>query len=121
MTDDVSVGALGDSFYEYLLKGWVYKGSKDASGRVPFDDAMRVRHRLSFVLTSQTIKEKLTFKSQPSQLLYIGEGRGMGVQHKMGHLACFIGGLFSLATKNAPPNLVATYTEVCPPDSLCLM
>ena len=43
----ISVGALGDSFYEYLLKVWVYNGGADgvstlgaANTRVPFDDAM---------------------------------------------------------------------------------
>ena len=37
----------------------------------------------------------------------------MGVQHKMGHLACFIGGLFTLAAKDAPTETLKTwYTEV---------
>jgi hypothetical protein len=43
----VSLGALGDSFYEYLLKMWVYHGGRnnigievDMLGRRAFDDAM---------------------------------------------------------------------------------
>ena len=71
---DVSVGALGDSFYEYLLKVWLYRGTGKVENRKDFDDAMRV------------IREKLTFKSEPSKLTYIAEGHGYGVQHKMGHL-----------------------------------
>lgn len=42
----MSLGALGDSFYEYLLKYWIYKGGRtknDPRGREAFDDAMRVR------------------------------------------------------------------------------
>eukprot|EP00047_Mylnosiga_fluctuans_P015996 m.50904 g.50904 ORF g.50904 m.50904 type:complete len:646 (-) comp6263_c0_seq4:81-2018(-) len=98
--NDVSVGALGDSFYEYLLKYWLYTGSKEQSGRVPFDDAMK------------TIREKLTFKSDPSHLQYIAEAHGMGIQHKMGHLACFIAGLFGIGSKNAPNDLPQAYMEL---------
>lgn len=89
-SQDVSVGALGDSFYEYLLKYWVWMGSKDLAGRKPFDDAMMV------------IRDKLVHRSQPSNLLYVAEAHGSALQHKMGHLACFIGGLFALGAKNAP-------------------
>ena len=39
------MGALGDSFYEYLLKVWVYRGGRngvDAPGRSIFDNTIRV-------------------------------------------------------------------------------
>ena len=42
---EVTMGALGDSFYEYLLKVWVYRGGRngvDAPGRSIFDNTIKV-------------------------------------------------------------------------------
>ena len=36
----VSMGALGDSFYEYLLKNWLQSGKADEESRVMYVDAM---------------------------------------------------------------------------------
>jgi mannosyl-oligosaccharide alpha-1,2-mannosidase len=39
--NDVSVGALGDSFYEYLFKGWVLEGKPaDSPLKRAYDDAV---------------------------------------------------------------------------------
>lgn len=38
----VSVGALGDSFYEYLLKAWLITDGKDAEARRLYDRALDV-------------------------------------------------------------------------------
>ncbi|XP_052830487.1 mannosyl-oligosaccharide 1,2-alpha-mannosidase IA [Octopus bimaculoides] len=35
-----SVGAMGDSFYEYLLKTWLYTGKKDTVARQMYDEAV---------------------------------------------------------------------------------
>ena len=40
--EHVSLGALGDSFYEYLLKSWIMSGKTDHVARKMYDDAMRV-------------------------------------------------------------------------------
>eukprot|EP00039_Didymoeca_costata_P019723 m.338677 g.338677 ORF g.338677 m.338677 type:complete len:734 (-) comp18502_c0_seq1:111-2312(-) len=100
----ISVGALGDSFYEYLLKMWVFRGGRakdsDLEGRKPYDSAMR------------PIMDKLVFKSSKSQLTYVAEMKGGRVEHKMGHLACFIGGLFQLGIKGAPADLKVKYGEL---------
>ena len=43
--DEVSLGALGDSFYEYLIKEWVFEGGRThgrKEGREAFDSAMKV-------------------------------------------------------------------------------
>jgi len=105
-TAHTSVGALGDSFYEYLLKMWVFHGGRnrpgvkvDAHGRKPFDDAIG------------PINKKLVFKSEKSKLTYVAESKGGRAQHKMGHLACFMGGLYGLASKDAGPN-EAEYMEL---------
>ena len=55
----MSVGALGDSFYEYLLKFWVMTGSKDQEGRKPFDESMAVR--------SVTMRVDRLMDSEPSR------------------------------------------------------
>ena len=40
--EHASVGALGDSFYEYLLKLWVYSNKKDDLALQMYLDAMLV-------------------------------------------------------------------------------
>ena len=42
--EHVSLGALGDSFYEYLLKSWIMSGKSDNLARTMYDEAMRVRN-----------------------------------------------------------------------------
>ena len=49
----------------------------------------------------QPMMKKLIFKSEKSQLTYIAESRNGRPDHKMGHLACFAGGLLALASKDA--------------------
>lgn len=49
--DHTSVGGLGDSFYEYLLKAWLMSDKTDAEARKTYDDAIEVwgsRRFLSF-------------------------------------------------------------------------
>lgn len=41
--DHTSVGGLGDSFYEYLLKAWLMSDKTDAEARKTYDDAIEVR------------------------------------------------------------------------------
>lgn len=36
----ISLGALGDSFYEYLLKVWIQSGQTDSVARQMYDEAM---------------------------------------------------------------------------------
>lgn len=39
----VSLGALGDSFYEYLLKSWVGTSKKDVEAKDMYFNTIRVR------------------------------------------------------------------------------
>lgn len=41
-TDHTSVGGLGDSFYEYLLKAWLMSDKTDTEARKMYDDAIEV-------------------------------------------------------------------------------
>ncbi|VDO99227.1 unnamed protein product [Soboliphyme baturini] len=62
-TKHVSLGALGDSFYEYLLKSWLLTNRTDEQAKRMYDTAMKV------------IKERLIRKSKGG-LLHIVEMRG---------------------------------------------
>ena len=42
IVEHVSLGALGDSFYEYLLKSWILSGKTDLTARKMYDEAMKV-------------------------------------------------------------------------------
>lgn len=42
-TDHTSVGGLGDSFYEYLLKAWLMSDKTDTEARQTYNDAIEVR------------------------------------------------------------------------------
>lgn len=56
--EHVSIGALGDSFYEYLLKSWLISNKLDSKYKVIYDDAM------------DAIKTKLLKYSEQSHLAY---------------------------------------------------
>lgn len=47
-TDHVSIGGLGDSFYEYLIKSWLMSDKRDSEAKKMYDDALEVSTRLYF-------------------------------------------------------------------------
>ena len=88
---ETSIGPYGDSFYEYLLKLWVYRGGNnlttfDADGRHRYDRTM------------SAVRDKLHHRSPDSnQFLYVADFSKNKVAHQMWHLTCFIGGLYALS------------------------
>lgn len=94
-----SVGALGDSFYEYLLKEWLRSGKRDTVAKKMFDEAA-----LSI--------EELLVKTSASGLTYIAEWKYGKLEHKMDHLACFAGGMFGLAAHEEKDDNSARWMEV---------
>jgi len=50
LSEHVSLGALGDSFYEYLIKSWVMSGKTDNNAKKMYDQAVEVRATLSHSL-----------------------------------------------------------------------
>lgn len=82
----VSIGALGDSFYEYLLKLWIMLDKKDTTSLRMYNEAI------------DAIDKKLVQKSR-SGLVYIADLKYDRLEHKMGHLACFSAGMFALGAK----------------------
>lgn len=74
----VSIGALGDSFYEYLLKAWLQSGKQDAEAKRMYDYAIK------------GIETHL-LKTSRGGLKYLGEFKNGRTEAKMGHLTCFAG------------------------------
>lgn len=72
------MGALGDSFYEYLLKMWIQSGRTDAIARRMYDEAMDAIVR-NIIQTSA------------GGLTYASDMKYERLEHKMDHLACFAG------------------------------
>jgi mannosyl-oligosaccharide alpha-1,2-mannosidase len=74
----MSLGALGDSFYEYLLKAWIQSNKQDIVAREMYDDAM------------QAIIQHMVRTSRGG-LIYVSDLKFDRLEHKMDYLACFAG------------------------------
>ncbi|CAN6276854.1 unnamed protein product [Urochloa humidicola] len=81
----ITFGAMGDSFYEYLLKVWV-QGNKTE----------HVKHYREMWETSMEGLISLTKKTTPSNYYYICEKNGGSLSDKMDELACFAPGMLAL-------------------------
>lgn len=113
----ITFGALGDSFYEYLLKVWLQGGKQEGVLRILYDNAMDGLARKLFkvgvgVLSSTPPSLRPTppplpvftpltctpipadQRSSPSSLLYIADLDGGRTLDKMDHLACFTSGVW---------------------------
>mmetsp|Transcript_13798 Transcript_13798/g.35113 ORF Transcript_13798/g.35113 Transcript_13798/m.35113 type:complete len:427 (-) Transcript_13798:90-1370(-) len=103
----ITFGALGDSYYEYLVKQWVYTGKQEVWLREMYDKS--VDGMTSYML----------FKSKPNDLGYIAEHNGRAYQHKMDHLVCFVGAMLALGAQDGRPTderdmaVAEALTETC--------
>ncbi|XP_055523662.1 mannosyl-oligosaccharide alpha-1,2-mannosidase IA isoform X4 [Wyeomyia smithii] len=95
----MSLGALGDSFYEYLLKAWIQSGHEDEEAREMFDDAMQaiIQHMI---------------RTSAGGLTYVSDLKFERLDHKMDHLACFAGGLFGLGGTTLNNQYSEKYMEI---------
>ncbi|KAK1889358.1 Mannosyl-oligosaccharide 12-alpha-mannosidase IA [Dissostichus eleginoides] len=108
----VSVGGLGDSFYEYLLKAWLMSDKTDEEAKKMYYDALQVTHTHTHaaaitytdVISSIRVKaiETNLMRKSSGGLTYIAEWKGGLLEHKMGHLTCFAGGMIALGADGAP-------------------
>ena len=80
----ITFGALGDSFYEYLVKVWVQSGRKEAMFRSMYDKAMN------------GMTDLLLKRSSPNKLLFVADYDGSRHDLKMDHLVCFVPGMLAL-------------------------
>ncbi|TSK20175.1 Mannosyl-oligosaccharide 1,2-alpha-mannosidase IC [Bagarius yarrelli] len=103
----VSLGGLGDSFYEYLIKSYLMSDKTDDEARRMYYSAL------------EAIETNLVQKSSGG-LTYVAEWRGGILDHKMGHLACFTGGMVGIGAGDGSPekkqhylDLAAEITSTC--------
>ncbi|CAI5439365.1 unnamed protein product [Caenorhabditis angaria] len=92
-----SMGAMADSWYEYLLKQWIATGKKDTKTKLEYDEAIFA------------MEKKLLFKSEQNSLWYFAKMFGTRVEHTFEHLACFSGGMAVLHSMNEPNQTVAKH------------
>lgn len=86
----ITLGARGDSYYEYLLKQWIQNGAK-------YDTNDKEHYLLDdWLIAVKGIKEKLLRRSKPGNLLFVGELLSDSFSPKMDHLVCFLPGNFAL-------------------------
>jgi len=104
----ITFGAMGDSYYEYLLKLYVQSGKTEPEWKEAWKRAIsKAFQRLIF-----TTKGGLT---------YIAEEKNGRTDHKMDHLACFVGGMLIYGARELKPEEVdgrweptaAGITETC--------
>ncbi|XP_030059885.1 mannosyl-oligosaccharide 1,2-alpha-mannosidase IB isoform X2 [Microcaecilia unicolor] len=94
-----SVGGLGDSFYEYLLKAWLMSDKTDTEARRMYDDAI------------EAIERHLIRKSNGG-LVFVGEWKNGHLERKMGHLTCFAGGMFALGADGSKNDKAGHYLQL---------
>ncbi|KAK5584295.1 hypothetical protein RB653_005903 [Dictyostelium firmibasis] len=80
----ISVGGLGDSYYEYLLKMWLYTNGEEEI------------YKTLFVQSADSII-KYMYKVSPKGDGYITSLEGGSPSNRQEHLTCFAGGMFALA------------------------
>ncbi|KAG7384887.1 Endoplasmic reticulum mannosyl-oligosaccharide 1,2-alpha-mannosidase [Phytophthora pseudosyringae] len=102
----ISVGALGDSHYEYLLKQWLLTGKQN--------DGMREM----YVTAVTGMQAELIGRSYPSNHAFVGKVTVTGgLDPAMEHLTCFVPGMLALGYYHGMPTshleLAKELTETC--------
>lgn len=91
--DHLGLGSFGDSFYEYLLKIYLFlKHNKYSES---------LKYRNMFDVSMQSVINKLVLKTTDTNLTYIAEFKDGKILHKMDHLVCFAGAMFALGGAKA--------------------
>ncbi|XP_051170320.1 endoplasmic reticulum mannosyl-oligosaccharide 1,2-alpha-mannosidase [Leptopilina boulardi] len=90
----ITVGARGDSYYEYLLKQWIQTGKTIDYLR---DD---------YLLGIAGMQKHLVKTTANKKLLYLAElvGAAKEMKPKMDHLVCYLGGTLALGVHNGLPS-----------------
>ncbi|CAG4955499.1 unnamed protein product [Colias eurytheme] len=97
----ITLGARGDSYYEYLLKQWIQTGKTINYLR---DD---------YLTAIEGVREFLARRSVPNKHLFIGEltAGSEAFNPKMDHLTCFLPGTLALGHANGLPDWHMTMAE----------
>eukprot|EP00931_Biecheleriopsis_adriatica_P086021 TRINITY_DN60760_c0_g1_i1.p1 TRINITY_DN60760_c0_g1~~TRINITY_DN60760_c0_g1_i1.p1 ORF type:complete len:703 (+),score=107.86 TRINITY_DN60760_c0_g1_i1:75-2183(+) len=94
----ITFGAMGDSYYEYLLKMYLQTGSTEPEWKDAWRRAM------------DQMMERL-IKTTNGGLTYIAEEKNGRIDHKMDHLACFVGGMLIYGARELKPNEIDSRWE----------
>ncbi|PZC76343.1 hypothetical protein B5X24_HaOG204790 [Helicoverpa armigera] len=97
----ITLGARGDSYYEYLLKQWLQTGKT-------------VNYLLDDYMTAiEGVRNFLAKRSSPNKHLFIGElsAGSEAFNPKMDHLTCFLPGTLALGHANGLPDWHMTMAE----------
>ncbi|EDV43924.1 uncharacterized protein Dana_GF18725 [Drosophila ananassae] len=90
----ISLGARGDSYYEYLLKQWVQTGRKDNDILI-----------LDYMQAIDGVLTELMRRTPREHWVYIGELiNGKDFKPKMDHLTCYLPGTLLLGHQNGMPD-----------------
>ncbi|KAJ7560768.1 hypothetical protein O6H91_04G145000 [Diphasiastrum complanatum] len=101
-TSRITFGAMGDSFYEYLLKVWIMGNKTEA-----------VKHYRQMWEQSMEGMTSLIRKSTPSSFTYIAERSGTNYYtDKMDELACFAPGMLALGSDDANSDNAKKYLNL---------
>jgi endoplasmic reticulum Man9GlcNAc2 1,2-alpha-mannosidase len=115
----ITLGARGDSYYEYLLKQWIQAGSvldKNDDSYFLLED---------WLTAMKGVKNVLVRRSKPNNLTFIGEMLADTFSPKMDHLVCFLPGNLALGIMHLKKsnydqkeldqmtNLAVELTETC--------
>ncbi|XP_017128996.1 endoplasmic reticulum mannosyl-oligosaccharide 1,2-alpha-mannosidase [Drosophila elegans] len=90
----ISLGARGDSYYEYLLKQWIQTGRKDNDNLI-----------LDYMQAIDGVLTQLMRRTPREHWVYIGELiNGKDFKPKMDHLTCYLPGTLILGHHNGMPD-----------------
>ncbi|KAH8278803.1 hypothetical protein KR018_009850 [Drosophila ironensis] len=90
----ISLGARGDSYYEYLLKQWIQTGRQDNDMLI-----------LDYMQAVDGVLTKLMRRTPREHWVYIGELiNGKEFKPKMDHLTCYLPGTLVLGHQNGMPD-----------------
>eukprot|EP00457_Paulinella_chromatophora_P003271 gb/GEZN01003278.1/.p1 GENE.gb/GEZN01003278.1/~~gb/GEZN01003278.1/.p1 ORF type:complete len:678 (+),score=69.99 gb/GEZN01003278.1/:24-2057(+) len=101
VNDHISLGAMGDSYYEYLIKMWIWTG-KPA-------DSMYLR---MYKQSVQSVLEK--FIKRQAGYTYLRQYDNGRFMDTMDHLACFVPGMLALGVLHgaSSPSVLNTATDL---------
>ena len=103
-----SLGARGDSYYEYLLKRYI---QAEALGEPV---AVTTKYKNNWFLAMRGLTTLLLAESAPSKLKFLAEMKTANhtLVPKMDHLACFVPGMLALGVWKMDGNNTAPYLEL---------
>ena len=93
----ITVSALGDSFYEYLLKCWLQAGGGSASAPAHAQQYLRMyRDAANAILRHLYVPAVPSQRASGGGWAYVGSSLPSGFLPRMDHLACFLPGMLAL-------------------------